>query len=65
MCLGRNQEEVDKFHTLGRCSLPQLAALAQAEKESNGVSQLHAREVNTDAVPCTSAERMESSLCIR
>lgn len=65
MRLGRNQEEVLELHTFRRRALGQFDTFTFAEEEGDGVSQLHACKVNTNAASRTSTKRMESGLGIR
>lgn len=63
MRLRRNQEEVLKLHALGCCARGELDASHLPEREGYCVPQLHAREVDTDAGSCASAEGVEGRLC--
>jgi hypothetical protein len=49
MCLGRNQEEILKLHTLWCRVHGKSYPLAFTEEASNGIAKLHARKMDTNA----------------
>jgi len=60
MALWRNQKEILKRHALLCGPRPQLHPLALSKEERDGISQLHARKMDTDARARARTEWVES-----
>jgi len=62
--LGRDEEKVKHFHALRSSARSELKTRALAEEVGNGVAELHAGKMDTDARAGADTEGVEGSLAV-
>ena len=64
MRLGRDEEKVKHFHALRSSARSELKTRALAEEVGNGVAELHAGKMDTDAGPGADTKGVEGGLAV-